>query len=100
MFKKGNTSWPHSTKLMKVLVTNGLNRLPSLQKLSWYTKLFTVFLSDILWIYDDGSNSNFEVSYSFYLRNPQRYYHWIVRESTEKILKEFYKGSPEENFVF
>ena len=45
----GNTSWPCSPKLIKVLVKIGLNRLSSLQILSWYITLFTVsyFVPDI-----------------------------------------------------
>ena len=94
----GNTSWPDSPKLMKVLVKIGLNRLSNLHIPSWHITFFTVsyFLSDILRIPADDRKRNlqiFTLFFFFFSRNSQRYHQWIV-ESIEKIFKEFCKRLP------
>ena len=102
----GSTSLLDSTKLMKALVTLGLNRLSSLHILSWHITLFTVsyFLSEILRILDNGRNRSLETFYSFFSRSLQRYHHWIVNpwraflENSVKIFPIWYAS--EENFVF
>ena len=66
----GDTSWPDSPKLMKVLVTIGLNRLSSLHIPSWHITLFAVsyFLSEILRIPNNGRNRNLEILLLFFFK--------------------------------
>ena len=70
----GNTNWPDSPNLIKVLVTIGLNRLSSLHMPSWHISIFTdsYFLSEILRIPDNGRNRNLLLCFS---RISRRYYH-------------------------
>ena len=91
----GNTSWPDSPKLMKILVTIGLNRLFSLHITFWYITIYTVyyFLLETLRMPDDVRNRNFEIFYSFFFQETHRYHHWIEK-SMKKIFKEFCKGLP------
>ena len=92
----GNTSWNDSQKLMRVLMTIGLNRLSSLHITSWHITHFTVsyFLSEILRIRDNSRNRNLEIfTRLFFPRNSQRYHYWIVK-STEWIFLRFCKDLP------
>ena len=89
--------YPKLTKVLVIIVSNRLSSLyiPSWHILSWHDTLFKV--SYLLWlilkILDNGRNRNFEIFYTFFFFDSQRYHYWIVK-STEYIFKEFSKDIP------
>ena len=89
--------YPKLTKVLVIIVSNRLSSLyiPSWHILSWHVTLFKV--SYLLWlilkILDNGRNRNFEIFYTFFFFDSQRYHYWIVK-STEYIFKEFSKDIP------
>ena len=89
--------YPKLTKVLVIIVSNRLSSLyiPSWHILSRHDTLFKV--SYLLWlilkILDNGRNRNFEIFYTFFFFDSQRYHYWIVK-STEYIFKEFSKDIP------